>query len=691
MPIYRIRKNYNPQTEIRNPKSEFSSDSERETLSSAYKKLLCCLVCMAFFAISQASAADRANTEKRAASSPVLLNFDDADLYEVIRTFAELLELNYIINPDIRGKVTIHTSGKLKKKDLFPVFNQILEANGLIAVKEGKLWKINSRKEGSRMTITPRTAVSGPKPGEEEKFIIQIIPLQFVSGAEMAKLLTPFVTKDGTVVAHGESKTLLVVDKIANIHKILKLIAVFDVNIFETVGHRFFVLKHSDPEETAKTLKDIFSGFGAGAEDKVKFVALNRLNAILVVGDDTRLFDKVGEFINRLDTPVDDTESRIYIYSVKNGEAEELAELLNNVFSAGETATANEDKGDKAPKAEPAGSSKKSPFGIAPAKEKKGKATPVVESGPGDSGTLKGNIRIIPDLVRNVLVIEAMPRDYEIIEGILKRLDVLPKQVLIEVTLAEITLDDKTELGLEWTYLKGSGDKIDTSLIEASAGAEGLSYLIGESYRLTNAITALASDKKVNILSAPSVLASDNKAATINISTEIPVASAQIRSDSTTTPITETTIQYRNTGVILNVTPHINEHGLVSMEISQEVSETSDSVQVGNESMPSFFKRSVNTTLTVMDGQTIVIGGLIRGTKTDSWSGVPCMGGIPVIEYLFGKKSVSGDKTELIIMITPRVIATLDDVDAVTKEFKNKVKNIWENEDGASESEQNAP
>ena len=334
------------------------------------------VACALLFASLQASVADTPDAEKdvpRGAS--VLLNFDDADLYEVIRTFAELLELNYIVNPAIRGKVTIHTSGKLEKKDLFPVFTQILEANGLIAVKEGKIWKIDSLKEGPRMAIPPRSVVTGPDAGEEEKYIIQIIPLQFVAGSEMSKLLAPFVTKDGTVVSHGESKTLLIVDKISNIRKILKLITVFDVNIFETVSHRFFILKHVEPEETAKALKDIFSKYASG-EGNVKFIALKRLNAILVMGPDKRMFDKVEEFIERLDMPVKDNESRIYIYSVKNGEAGELAELLNSVFSNSDTTKKDTATGEKASKTASGNSTSKSPFEIAPAKEKKEKTVP---------------------------------------------------------------------------------------------------------------------------------------------------------------------------------------------------------------------------------------------------------------------------------------------------------------------------
>jgi len=227
---------------------------------------------------------------------------------------------------------------------------------------------------------------------------------------------------------------------------------------------------------------------------------------------------------------------------------------------------------------------------------------------------------------------------------------------------------------MNWEYVRGSGNKPSTALLSGSLGNDGLSYVLGQADRWTNVLQALATESKVNLLSAPSVLASDNKEAKIDISTEIPVASAQYQYDAGTEPVLQTNIQYRNTGVILSVTPHINEFGLVSMDISQEVSnQLENNVQVGNDSLPAFFKRSVQTSLTVRHGQTIVIGGMIKETKNRGFSGLPCLGSLPIVQYLAGKKIQSSEKTELIILITPRVISNLEDVDAVTEAFKSRM------------------
>ncbi|RLC20115.1 MAG: hypothetical protein DRI57_05555 [Deltaproteobacteria bacterium] len=614
--------------------------------------------------ISKKSEKDRGSSQ----AGNIVLNFDNADLYEVIRNLAELLNINYIADPNVRGTVTIHTAGQLQKKDLFPVFFQILEANGLTAVKEGSLYKIVSLRDAPRMPIASRFGQLGKEAPPGERIIIQIIPLKFISGQEITKLLTPFISAEGSIVTHEDSNTLLLVDKAANILKALKLIRVFDVNVFEKVSHRVYHFEYADAEEMAKTLTDIIASYGA-AKDTVKFIAVQRLNTLIVVSSVPYVFDKIQQIIRQFDVPGDDIEPRIYVYSVKNGEANDLAELLNSVFSRAS-------KKERVKQVQPPKESKKTDVAkltFGSAKSEKTKKTGGNVSAAHSSGTLKGDIRITSDEVRNALIIEAIPRDYQIIGNILKRIDVLPRQVLIEVTIAEISLDTKTDLGIEWSYVKGSR-KPDTSTLEARIGVAGLRYLLGQTDRWFAALSALATDKKINILSSPSILASDNKEAKIDISTEVPVASAIYNKDDSN--IVETNIQYRDTGVILSVTPHINEYGLVSMDISQEVSnQLEDSVQVGTGTQPAFFKRSISTSLTVKHGQTIVIGGLIQQTENRGFSGLPCLSSIPVAQYLFGKKSESIDKKELILLITPRVITTLEDVDAVTEEFKSKVGN----------------
>ncbi|MDD5722765.1 MAG: type II secretion system secretin GspD [Syntrophales bacterium] len=613
-------------------------------------------------------------TEKTAKKFPeekggVTFNFDNADIYEVIRTISELLQINYIVDPSVRGNVTIRTTRGLSKGDIFPVFRQILEASGLMIVEEGAVYNIVSIKDASRMPLALRSERDADDISPSERIVIQIIPLKFIAAQEMVKLLTPFVSSTGALIPDAGSNTLLAVDKGINILKVMKLTEAFDVNLLEKVSHRFYFFKNVDAEDAAKTLKEIAASYPTIGKGTVGLIAIDRLNAVLAITSQTEILEKLDAFVARLDIPSEDMEPRIYVYSVKNGEAAQLGTLLNTIFGKGETLRKTTSKEFVHPNPLAVDSGKKQPE-QAESKVVAQEATP----GVGNISSVTGEIKITPDEVRNALIISATPRDYKIVTGILERIDVLPRQVLIEATVAEITLGKGYEMGVEWTFKNEPWSQ--TGVLSGTMGGAGLNYAIGLTDKWQVALSALQQDNKVNILSSPHVLASDNKEARIDISTEIPVASTQYTITTNTDPVLETSIQYRDTGVMLTVTPHINERGLVTMEISQEVSEQSSSVSVAGKDYPSFYKRSVNTTLTVKHGQTLVIGGLISEVESDAMAGVPCLVSVPLMRYLFGKDKQSRSKTELIVMITPRVIINLEDVDAVTEEFQEKVSQV---------------
>jgi general secretion pathway protein D len=610
-------------------------------------------------------------------SDKVKLNFEDADLSEVIRTLASLLQINYIIDPNVKGKVTIYTAGTLSKKDLLSIFFQILQVNGLTAIKEGQLYRIVDAKDASRMPIAILKGQNQEDVPPEERTIIQIIPLKSISVQEMTKLITPFVSAAGTIVASDTTNTLMVVDKGMNIMKILKLVEVFDVDVFGEFTHSFYKVQYTDVDSLARTLTALFPPLRGAREPNVRFIALDRLNTLLTISSNPRALSKVEEFIRKLDTPSDEVAPQVYVYSVRNGVARELGMLLNSVF--GQAGVGKERPPSFPPPTNPLlmGYGEKEKGEQKPEQKAEEKEKGKIEEKPGPEaiapGSLKGRIKITADETRNALIIEATPRDYRVVLKVLERIDVLPRQVLIEVTVAEITLDKSLELGVEWSFVDAPTG-MGTELLSASTGASGLRFAIGQSERWVAALHALATQGKVKILSSPSVLASDSKTAKIDISTEIPVASAQYQYPTAAVqPLLETTVQYRNTGVILNVTPHINEGGLVSMDISQEVSQPSTAVKVGQTELPSFFTRKVQTTLTVNHRQTIVIGGLIGQTGDETLSGVPCLINIPIVGWVFGNWSNTLNRTELVILITPHVVASLEDAEAVSKEFKSKL------------------
>jgi general secretion pathway protein D len=616
----------------------------------------------------------------------VELNFDNADVNEVIATIAQLTGIKYIVEPEVKGTVTIHTTGGIAKENLLSVLYLILEVNGLTAVKDGEFYRIATVEDASRLPILLRFQTEGKPRVRKEEIVIQIIPLKYISTAEMSKLIEPFLSANGTAISHEGSNTLLVVDTGINVMKVVQLAEAFDIGLFEKTNYRFFFLKNSNPEDTVAILNEVFAPTMEGRKDGVKFIPIKRLYAFLALCPDTRMFKKIEQLLGTLDTAAEGIEPRIHVYFVKNGTALDLSGILQQVFA--EAITTGE-----AQKSQPLSpvAPRKRDFGATnpylrgrqrqittpptPAPQQEPVTAEVIGELTAESTDVKGVIKITPDEIRNALIIEATPADYRVIMNVLETIDVLPRQVLIEATIAEIDYTLITELGVTWEYSKGANfGKGLLNLI--SSGDTGLRFAIGIADELRVALNALEQENRANIISSPHVLASDNQVARIDVSTEVPIVSAETVIPSGGESIVTTTVEYRDTGVLLSVTPHINERGLVTMDIYQEVSEQSGDVQVAGVLYPSFFKRVVETSLTVQHGQSIVLGGLIRENKSKGSSGVPCLARLPFIGFIFGETRDSFDKTELIVLLTPRVIIDLDDVDAVTDEFKSKVDSV---------------
>jgi len=627
--------------------------------------------------------------EKSSGMGKLVFNFDNAELAEVIRTLADLLRINYMLDPAVGGKVTIHTAGELDQNDLFPIFYQILEVNGVTAIKRDNIYHLVPMKDAARLPITSRMNRTGKIPAGD-RVVIQVIRLKSVSAQEIAKVLTPFVSAEGSIVTQENTNLLVAVDKADNIAKILRLVDVFDSDIFDRVNYRFYPLQYGDVETMVETMDKVFTAYGPSTKAGMTFIPIVRLNTLLAVGSQPKAFDAVEKFLKQYDVPSQSTEPSIYFYPVRNGQASDIAGILNQVFTGGKKEAATDKK--KSQKTE---SSFRNPLSR-DAKYKKQEtdqrqkppaAKPSLGQSAGGaggdsfgSGTLNGEVRITEDEARNSLVIEAAPADYQIIKNLLTKLDILPRQVLIEMMIAEIGLDEASRLGVSWKYNK-EGPSMDTSLISAKINTTlnpGMEVLVGNPDRWSATLNALATENRVNILSTPRILASNSLPATIDISQEIPITTTQYQyTDTGNSDLLETSIEYRDTGLLLTVTPNINEQGLVTMEISQEISELGPNIDAGNSSYPSFYKRATDTTLTVQSGQTIVIGGIIRESKNADVAGTPWLVTLPVVGWLFGTHTDASKKTELIIMISPYVLDDFDDVDAVTQEFKKKAVNLF--------------
>jgi general secretion pathway protein D len=619
------------------------------------------------------------------AGQGVVFNFDNADLYEVIRVMGEILRINYIIDPRVKGVVNIHTSGQISAGEVFPIFQSILRLNGATAVKKGDVYEIVPLSEGKKSS-PPSSLSSGlGKQPSEEKYTIQIISLKYIPVSEVSKMIKPFLSDGADIIEHPPKNILIIGDVASNVKKSLDIIGLFDIDIFRDLRVRIYPILNGDVNDVTKEMERIFSSFEistkSGRGVGITFTPIVRTNSLLVVSSIPDIFEKVEGWLKELDSiPAEESKLSVFVYYVQNAKAKDLADVLKEAFTA-----RKEKKGEakgKTVEQTPAQRSARPTPTPAP------QAAPAAEEG---GAVPTGEISIVVDEQNNALVIRALTRDYRSILETIKKLDIYPKQVLIEVFLAEITLDNKHQFGIEWSQFTTSHSPIAQQFTlnsppptdpfgQALAAGTNLRYSIVElGGRFAAAINAAASDNRLKVVSSPHILASNNKEAKIQVGSSQPILTNTYTtgfSTGTSTGVVEGTIEYKDIGIILIVTPRVSDGGLVTMEVSVENSTVATTSLGTLPSIPVFNKRTAKTVLSIMEGQTIVIGGLIQDTKNDTKSGVPFLSKIPVLGAVFGYQTYDRGKTELLLMLTPHVISDLKQSNAVTQEFRDKVEGI---------------
>jgi general secretion pathway protein D len=619
--------------------------------------------------------------------SGFVFNFDNADLHEVIRVMAGVMKLNYIIDPKVRGVVNIQTSSQISSDDLFPVFQSILKLNGATAVKKGPLYEIVPFGEAKKLSIVPSKIDDTARSLVEEKYMIQIIPLQYIPVTEVSKMIKPFLSDGADIVEHPPQNILILGDIASNIRKSLDLIQLFDLDLFTDLRVRIYPVLYSDVSEIAKEMERIFASFEVSIKSArgvgITFTPITRINSLLVVSFIPNIFEKVEGWLKQLDkTPTDEAKLGVFVYYVQNSKAKDLADVLKQVFTPPKD---KKEVKEKAPITPPTPSPLLRGVKPAPASPTpEARAAPAPEEGVGLPA---GEINIVVDETTNALIIRAYPRDYKFILDTIKKLDLYPKQVLIELFLAEITLDDTTKFGLEWSTFIDSFTRHGTTYkwtlgmggtaVDPAAFTTGIRYAIEATDKLSAAVHASAVDNRLKMISSPHLLASNNKEAKIQIGVAQPILTSTYTTTATaSTNVVEGTIEYKDVGVIVSVTPRISDGGLVTMDLSIEDSKV-DSTKLGTlDNVPVFKKKTANTTLSIMEGQSIVIGGLIEESGDAKRAGVPLLSKIPILGALFGHQEYSKKKTELILLLTPRVITDIQQSNAVTQEFKRKVETI---------------
>lgn len=642
---------------------------------------------------------------QRAASGGVELDFVNAEIAEVVRAvIGEALGRAYTLDPAVQGRVTLSTSGPVPPEALTGILDRALQSQGFALVMQG---------ESARIVPVAAAAAAGvpvevyrASSRRPEGYGIRVVPLTHGSAAQLARLIEPFA-KDGATVTVDEARNLVVFAGLpTQLQTMLDMVDIFDVDWLKGQSLALFQLGTVEPARLATELEAIFGDERAAASG-LRFVPLDRLASILVVARQSGQIDRVRPWIQQLDRNGDDGDVRLWVYNVQNGRAGEIASMLTAVFTPGEGGAARGGRRSSAvgPRLQPKTLARAGTTTGADAPSPPGTDGERVRSGSDEQGGVGGDTdnpltrllagdgaieprrsdlvvpgltddatRIIADETNNAIVVMARPRIWRMISQVLEKLDAEKIQVLIEATIAEVTLTDELRYGVEWFLRFGSAQlRLSNSRsLSPEPLAPGFSSLfIGDDARVV--INALSSVTDVNVVSTPQILVVDNETAELQIGDEVPIVTQSAQSVGQVGAPVIDTIQYRPTGVILQVLPRVNASGKALLEISQEVSDVVPTTTSTLDS-PTIRQRRVRSTVSVVSGETIAIGGLIRENRNLTRDGVPLLAELPLIGPLFGTRGKNTGRTEVLVLITPHVLRNVDDARASTDELRRRVR-----------------
>ena len=590
------------------------------------------------------------------------LNLVNAPIAEAAKAvLGDALHLNYIVDPRVQGTVTLQTSQPVSKDALVDILQSALAVNAAGITNRAGTYQIVPLSE--IMSSTPPVSVPSTSPsGPGVK--VQVLQLQFIAADEMKTILEP-ITRQGSVLRVDSTRNLITVaGNDSDLNAIREAVSVFDVDWMRGMSVALHPLKTSKPEAVAAELDSIFGTKDGPGAKLIQFIPNDRLNSVLVITSRPAYLSRAATWINKLDRLAETNEDQLFVYQIQNRPAKELAAVLSSVLG-----TAVKTEGDS-------GGSSVSPDQTPIAMQSDG-VTPAPLTGPSPSlpaqdGQPPTHATVVADIENNALLIQTTARDYERIEQILAKVDVLPTQVMLEAVIAEVTLNDDLKYGLRWFFENG-GMKISVTDVAkgvAAATLPGFNW----SYATDNiqvTLNALSSITDVNVISAPTIMALNNQKAVLQVGDQVPIATRQVV-DQTIGSSPVVSVEMKDTGVILTVTPRINNAGRVMLDIEQEVSNVTKTTSSGIDS-PTIQQRKIQTRVLVNDGESLALGGLIQSRNNVDRTQVPILGDIPIIGNVFKQKTDSIGRTELIIFIRPHVVRDINEAREVTDEFRGKI------------------
>lgn len=643
-------------------------------------------------------------------------NFENNPIQAVVKAIlGDLLQQNYTIAPNVGGNVSFSTSKPIRADQAMSVLEMLLSWTGNTLIHKDGRYTVLQIKDALPGNLTPRIAAPKLALGYE----VRVFPLRYVSPTEMAKLLKPYAKPDAFVNVDTARSMLVLAGTASELENYAQTIDIFDVDWLKGMSIGVFTLQRA---EVGTLLPELEKVFGAAGESPLagmfRFLPIERSNAIIAITAQPEYLRQAEEWLRRLDRAGEESSTQLYVYDVKNIKSLDLADYLNDIFlgsGGGGSSRRSSTSGSVAPGLTPvtvggggigrAGSSRLSNrragsvTTAAAAAPAAGGATPL--PGAGVAAGQESGLRITAVEESNQLLVLASPLEWDAMQSAIRRLDIAPLQVHIETKILEVTLNGALEYGVQWWFagLRGSApyngveydvlnrsDRQRSGLGAAGPGEAGSIFWSYLNSKFQVAISALETSGQAKVLSAPSLVVINNQEAQINVGTQIPIQQTFLTGvgiqnntgiGNNNTSLASSgfgTVQYLDTGVILQVKPRVNPGGLVYLEVSQEVS--SPGPLAANSQNPPINKRTLDTSIAVQSGETVLLGGLIAENANEGGTSVPGLSRIPVLGKLFGQTEKRTDRTELIVMITPRVMANTEEAREVTEDYRRQFQSL---------------
>ena len=679
----------------------------------------------------------------------------NVSLVDMIDILARRMKINYILDPRVKGNVTVNTHGEVRPTDLMQLMQTILRINGATMVQVGDLYRIVPLAAAKQLPILP--TVNGKEMADDERVALNLVFLKYATSEELAKVLHPFLGEGAEITSYPAANLLIILDNTRNMRRTMELIAMFDSDTFAGQRVRLFEVDNGRPSDIAKELDAVFKAYALSEKNSgVKFLPIDRINTVIAVAPNPGIFVEVDKWIERLDVPMKITAGSTgnYVYRLKYGRAETISMAIMALYTGNIWAMmslgmmANSGGGGMygggmgmyggggmgmyggggmgmyggggmgmygggGMGMYGGGSMYGAPIATGPSLWPGSQAAANIVANPSAAaqGTIAGAAtpdltgsylgaqagayqpqqrlpHVIPNPFDNTLLVQATPQEWEQISNLLEQLDVPPRQVLVEARIYEVDLTGAFTSGVA-AYLRrvsesgGSGDPASgiSRMLMGDASAAGLNLtaglLVGRSRQLLGILNTQEMASRARIISEPSIIATDSIQASINVGQEVPTLASQAMTgvQQGGNSLFASTVSNRNSGVTLKILARVNSSGIVTMVIDQEVSKP-EPPPVGGIQSPSFSKRNVQTQVTVQDGDTVAIGGIIQESDTNASAGVPLLHRIPILGAAFGEKKSSTARTELIVFLTPRVIYDTNQITEATDELTSRVKRL---------------